>query len=242
MSLERSRGRPFGPAARISGVSPHRRERGSALIYILIAIALMAALTASFMQPATQQTRTQNSFKLAAELNGQVQMIRSAIQDCILRYPEGDDTVPPGHNGGYHAPYPLEPNSTHLPAPLRSAGRTVADLRCPGNNPGGSDQNRHEMIFGGSAGRFLPTPPALFEPWTYRNGTGMSSTGEVLTGVLIEIATESTDAYLAEAMQKVDAQFTACETDYIAGNGSNGCAAGKFCLRIWLKRVAPACP
>lgn len=217
------------------------RNRGSALIYILIAIALIAALTASFMQPATQQTRTQNSFKLAAELNGQVQMVRASIQDCILQYPEGDSAI---NVAGYHANYPLEPDSTYFPTSpaIRAADKNVAGLRCPGNNPGGVNQSHHELIFGGSTGRFMPAVPALFGPWTYRNTTNTTIDGVAFTGVFFQITTTNSDAYLAEAMQKVDAQFTQCEADYVEGDGSNGCAASTKCLRIWVKRVAPTCP
>lgn len=212
--------------------------RGSALIYILIAIALIAALTASFMQPATQQTRTQNSFKLAAELNGQVQMVRSAIQDCILQWPEGDAAI---SVSGYHPNYPLEPDSTYFPTSpaIRAADKNVANLRCPGNNPGSTTQ---APIFGGATGRFMPAVPALFGPWTYHNTTNETIDGVAFTGVFFQTTTTNTDAYLAEAMQKVDSQFTACEADYVEGTGSNGCAANTKCLRIWVKRVAPACP
>lgn len=219
-------------------------RRGSALIYILIAIALIAALTAVFMQPASQQTRSQNSFKLSAEINGQVQMIRSAIQDCILQYPEGDSGITPALVPGYNAVYPLDPDSTYLPTTpaIRASDKNVSNLRCPGNNPGGSNQNQHELIFGGSTGRFMPATPALFTPWTYRNGTGMTINGQTVTGVFFQTTTTSSDAYLAEAMQKVDSQFTQCETDYIVGDGNNGCPASTKCLRIWIKRVAPTCP
>ncbi len=218
-----------------------RFSRGSALIYILIAIALIAALTASFMQPATQQTRTQNSFKLAAELNGQVQMVRAAIQDCILQYPTGDSAI---SVVGYHPNYPLEPDSTYFPTTpsIRAADKNVSGLRCPGNNPGSPSQNQHFLIFGGSSGRFMPAVPALFGPWTYRNGTNLTVDGQTVTGVYFQTTTTNTDAYLAEAMQKVDSQFTACEADYIVGDGTNGCANNTKCLRIWVKRVAPVCP
>lgn len=215
--------------------------RGSALIYILIAIALIAALTATFMQPASQETHTQNSYKLVAELNSQVQMIRSSIQDCILQYPQGDSGI---NVSGYHANYPLEPDSTYLPTSpsIRAADKNVANIRCPGNNPGGSNSAQHTLIFGGSTGRFMPATLALFNPWTYRNGTNMSIDGQTVTGVFFQITSTATDSYIAEAMQKVDEQFTQCEADYIAGNGSNGCPNNTKCLRIWVKRVAPSCP
>jgi len=207
------------------------RQTGSALIYILIAIALIAALTAVFMQPAGQQTQTQNTFKLAAEMNGQVQMIRAAIQDCILQYPEGD---------GAHGTYPLEPDDAYLASP--AADKNILGLRCPGNNPGSPNQNNHGAIFGGATGRFVPAVSPLFDPWTYRSGTGMLIDGQSVSGIMFQTSTAASDSYLAEARQKVDSQFTACEADYIVGDDTNGCASGRKCLRIWVKRIAPACP
>ena len=218
-------------------MNSYSRTRGSALIYILIAIALIAALTAVFMQPASQQTRSQNSYKLSAELNGQAQMIRASIQDCILQYPEGDNAI---NVAGYNGNYPLEPDSTYLATP--AANKEVSNLRCPGNNPGGANVNQHALMFGGSSGRFAPATPALFNPWIYRNGTNMLIEGQTVTGVFFQISTTNTDAYLGEAMQKLAGQFTACEADYIVGSGANGCASGAKCLRIWVKRVLPACP
>ncbi len=213
--------------------------RGSALIYILIAIALIAALTAMFMQPAGQQTQSQNSFKLAAELNGQVQLIRSAIQDCILQYPEGDNTIT---EAGYQRVYPLDPDSSHLASGYAASDKLAANMRCPGNNPGGTNKAQHALIFGGDTGRFMPAVPALFSPWEYHNGTNMTVSGQTVSGVFFQIGTAASDAYLGEAMQKVDEQFTQCEADYIVGDGSNGCASNSKCLRVWIKRVAPICP
>ncbi|HEY8962948.1 MAG TPA: hypothetical protein VIN59_00650 [Alphaproteobacteria bacterium] len=207
--------------------------RGSALIYILIAIALIAALTAALMQPASQQTRSQNSFKVSAEINSQAQMIRSAIQDCILLYPEGD---------GSYGKFPLEPDTAYLASPV--ANKQAANIRCPGNNPGAPNQNNHAPIFGGNTGRFMPATPALFSPWIYRNtrGSAVAIDGENANGIFIRLDTSASDAYLAEAMQKVESTFTACEADYIVGTGSNGCPNGSKCLRIWINRTAPTCP
>lgn len=216
----------------------NRSSRGSALIYILIAIALIAALTAMFMQPSSQQTRSQNGFKLGAELNGQVQMIRAAIQDCILQYPEGDSGT--SAVTGYHGQYPVEPDNAYLASP--AGDKAVANIRCPGNNAGGVNANNHTAMFGGNSGRFMPATPAMFSPWIYRNGTNMSIDGVTTTGVFFQINSTATDAFIGEAMQKVDEQFTQCEADYIAGTGSNGCPNNTKCLRIWVKRVAPACP
>jgi type II secretory pathway pseudopilin PulG len=209
---------------------------GGALVYILIAVALLAALTASFIEPASQQSRAQNSFKLATEINSQAQFIRSAVQDCIILHPTGDSTV----NGssttdpGYHSPYPVKPSSSHFTgSTLGAAANDNAEhLRCPGN-PGGS--NDHTPIFGGSSGRFLSPAPSLFNDWTYYNGSG-TVLGESVDGVFIRISSDKSDPFITEALQKVESQFSNCEADYIDGDGSNGCANGEQCFRIWFKR------
>ena len=208
-----------------------QNHKGSALIYILVAIVLIAALTTTFMSSSTQQTRSQNSFKVAAEISGQLQMIRSAVQACILTYPEGD---------GSYGNYPLEPDNAYLQNP--AANKEAANIRCPGNNPGTPNQNDHAAMFGGSTGRFLPAAPPLFNPWIYRNGNNMNISGQTVSGIMFQISSSASDAYVAEALEKVDGQMAECESDYIVGDGSNGCPNNNKCLRVWIKRVAPTCP
>src|SRR5688572_8224892 len=94
-------------------VSERHAERGSALVYILIAIALLAALTVTFMEPSSEQTTSQNTFETVAELNSQVNFIRSGIQECALTYPIGETTL----TGTTNIPYPINPTSTHLTDP-----------------------------------------------------------------------------------------------------------------------------
>src|ERR1700761_6428398 len=94
-----------------------KNERGSALVYILIAIALLAVLTITFMEPSSQQTSSQNTFKTVTDLGNQIETIRSAIQECVLNYPKGDSNIPT--TGG--APtdpdartnYPINPDSDY---------------------------------------------------------------------------------------------------------------------------------
>ncbi len=148
---------------------PHKRvranERGSALVYILIAIALLAALTISFMNPSSNQTTSQNTFRVVSELQSQVEFVRSTIQECVLTYPGGDSGVisfMSSHN------YPLRPSDGYFDASCAPGGDgsaandNVTGLRCPGN-PG--DNPCHTAMFGGLTGKFLPQPPQLFNDW-----------------------------------------------------------------------------
>lgn len=229
--------------------SERKSERGSALIYILIAIALLAALTITFMEPSSQQTQSQNTFKTVSELQSQIDYITSNVQECVVNYPKGDATVDNGVAGtdpGARRRYPLHPDSTHLPAGSRAANKNVEHIRCPGvtsednwrNNAGvaqntGND-NDHPKVFGGSSGKFMPPAPDLFGEWQWYNGDD---------GVFFWIATDKTDAYLQTALAKLDDIYGECEADVIDASGgavnidSNttiSCANGSTCFRVWI--------
>ena len=155
-----------------------RNRKGGALIYIMIAVALLAALTMTFLQPSGQSSTTQNSFRLATQLNSQARVIRSAIQDCVLRFPQGDAAIT---QVGYHHPYPLKPNSTEFDTPAPDHG--VQYLKCPGTGSG-TDVDDQQNIFGGTMSSFLPPAPPLMNEngWVYQNGTGTHN-GETYDGV-----------------------------------------------------------
>ena len=216
-------------------------ENGSALIYILIAIALLAALTFSFMEPSSQQTSSQNTFKTAVSLQGQIDVIRSAIQECVLSYPQGDttiDTSASGTDAGATKRYPIKPSSTHYDGPPASSTdktttRYVADIRCPGDQ-NGSNANDHDMIFGGASGKFLSPPPDLFEPWQYYNG---------VDGVYFWTQTDKSDAFILSSLEKLDEEFSECEADVIdartgiepldsASPAETNCPSGYVCFRV----------
>jgi hypothetical protein len=217
-------------------------QKGSALIYILIAIALLALLTVTFMEPSGQQTQSQNSFKSIADLESQIEFIRSSVQECTLLYPAGDITIDntgSGTDEGAIKNYPIKPNSTHLLLASRAANRNVEFLRCPGN-PG--DSNAHVAMFSGNTGKYLAQPPALFGAWQWYNG---------VDGVFFWIETDKSDAYLKTALDKLETLYGACEADVLTGpvdldsDGDTECPSGSYCFRLFMVRKAtavPACP
>ena len=223
----------------------HTSERGSALVYILIAIALLAALTVTFMQPSSQQTSSQSSFRAVSNIKSQVDTIRSAIQECVLVYRKGDRSI--DITGGGTDPearqnFPIKPNSTHFNTATigATAGQLVRNIRCPGN-PGNSDEN-HVMLFGGTSGKFLPPAPDLFEDWQYYNGRD---------GIFFWIQTSKTDAFINTALQKLDNKFGECEADIIDASGGAvdldseapaevQCPSGYTCFRVRMPIKATA--
>ena len=223
----------------------HKHQKGSALVYILIAIALLAALTATFMDSSSQQTSSQNTFNTVTDLKSQINLIRSSVQECVLTYPEGD--AGPDGNTGLRSPvtpnysYPINPSSAYFTAPATPAADDgVENIRCPGN-PGNS--KLHASIFGGTSGKFLPPAPSLFQNWTYYSG---------VDGVFFFISTNKTDPYLAAALEKLDDQFSECEADIINNSAGSGgmdlttdgttgpaCPASSRCLRVWMIATDP---
>lgn len=213
-------------------------ERGSALVYILIAIALLAALTVSFMEPSSQQTTSQNAFRTVATVRGQVDVILSTIQECVLLYPNGDNTIDTSVSGsdpGARTNYPINPDSTHFTSAAlgRAGDRLVRNIRCPGNITTGSAYD-HAAMFSGNSGKFLPPKPELFEEWQYYNGTD---------GVYFWTETDKTDAFIESALEKLDENYAECEADVI--NASSGavdldsaataltqCPSGHLCFRV----------
>lgn len=203
-------------------------ETGSALVYILIAIALLAALTASFMRPSSQQTTAQSSFNMITQLKSQISFIRSSIQECVLNYPDGES----GLIGVDNFPFPINPSSSYLASP--ESDDALAGIKCPGN-PGGSS-NDHAEIFGGRSGRFLPQIPDLFTPWQYYSGPD---------GVFFFTSTDKSDAFLQTALLKLDDEFSECEADIIDASGGDIellsgdpgdpiCPDGSTCFRVWV--------
>lgn len=208
-------------------------QKGGALIYILIAIALLAALTTTFIQPGGQSSRTQNAFKTATVINSQARVVRSAIQDCILRFSQGDNNIA---EVGYIDPYPLNPDSADPAyAAYDVTNKNVSELRCPGAN--------YTQLFsgGGEFSSYLPAPPDLMEQWTYFNGNLAAAAGapgynEAFNGVFFQIQSDRSDPFIGEAMTKIDGLSAACEVDHQVGDGSNGCENGHQCLRFWIIR------
>ena len=214
-------------------------EKGSALVYILIAIALLAALTVAFMNPSSNQTTSQNTFRAVSEIKSQVDFIRAAVQECVLRSSfgnaqiAGDTTIDnsiTGTDPGANRLYPIKPNSTHLTAPVATDIK-VKNLRCP-SDPG--DDPDHAHIFGGNSGKFMPPPPPLFGDWQWYNGRD---------GVFFWIETTNSDAYIDTVMEKLNADFATCEVDAIDATsgvealdeaGTVTCPNGAKCFRVWM--------
>jgi type II secretory pathway pseudopilin PulG len=218
-------------------------QHGGALVYILMAIAMIGVLTGTLLQSGGQGARAKKSIELAQQLDAQIQFIKAALQECAIMHPSGDPTINDGSvtDNGYIAPYPVEPASSHFSGSTdgAAADNRVFRLKCPGN-PG--IDNNHSPIFGPTTGRFFPPTVLLNHNWFYSNRDGTSN-GRNVHGVNIRISPFSTlDPYVKDALERLDAKYNDCELEYIPnGDSTNGCTAGRDCLIYWIARITPAC-
>lgn len=225
-------------------MTDHQNIRGSALIYILIAVALLAALTVSLMEPSGQQVQSQSSTNMVTEISSQASFISSAISECILSHPDQDSGLTSTEQK--NAPYPINPSDPYFDNqsadPETDPDDSVKWIRCPGN-PGGNGTNNqnHARMFGGTSGKFLPPAPAMFSDWTYYNGAD---------GIYIMTNTTKTDPFISSSMAKLDAKYSKCESEVIdrrdlgslnittdSTPGSSGvrtCPADTLCFRYWI--------
>lgn len=216
-------------------MTERHHEKGSALVYILIAIALLAALTISFMEPSSQQTQSQNNFKMSSEVEAQVEFIRTAIQECVILYPKGDFNIPgtpATSTEGANKKFPIDPRSAYLTGPSVSTDPLVRELRCPGNP---ADDPDHQPVFSGNTGKFMPPAPDMFQDWRWYNG---------LDGIFFWTYTLNTDAFIQTAMDKLNEQYGLCEADVIQAGGTAVdmvndpgavvCPANATCFRVWM--------
>lgn len=221
-----------------------KNAKGSALIYILIAVALLAALTVSLMEPSSQQAQSQSSTSMVTDISGQVSFISSAISECILSHPDQDSELTSTEQK--NAPYPINPHDpyfdTQTADPLTDPDNSVKWIRCPGSPGGAGPTNQnHARIFGGASGKFMPAAPAMFGDWEYYNGAD---------GVYIMVSTTKTDPFITSSMAKLDAKYSNCEGEVMdrrtsgalsitsdttpGDSGVRTCPAGALCFRYWI--------
>lgn len=212
------------------------KQSGSALIYAIVAIALLGILTLTLSKGGNEQSSQKKQTQLISELSNQIDFIASAIQECIINYPNQDANLD-ASGWQYNKPYPITADAPYFngqtPGP---ASMALAEfIRCPGN-PGGAGPNskNHTMIFSGSTGKFFPPPPQFFDGWFYVNNDA---------GVYLNIGTAKTDPYIVSALQKLDAKYAPCEADFSNG-ASFVCPNNYKCFTYWIirKPAAPPCP
>ena len=208
----------------------------------MLAVGLLAALTYSYVKDSKENITSQNAVQVAETLYSQINMIKSAVVECVDEYPGGggdmnnDGVIDTSDNA--NNPYPLNPsNALNLKAvssstnPATNSGCSVtgatgcipqeasgydyvSDLYCIGAPPGAA------AMFSGTSnqGRYIPPPPTGFNDtaaptgWVYKNNSTFGGAG----GVYIQITGDGSPT-ASVALTRLLAQFTTKQAS-VAGN------------------------
>lgn len=200
-----------------------RGARGSVLFYILMAVALIGALSFVVMEDSDSTVSTQVAQNTASELYAQANLIRAAVTECVLEFPggggdlDGDNDIDAADNA--NTPYPLEPNDALNPG--GAAGNDqVRNLKCLMS----SSTARNMFQGAGNRGQLLPPPPSGYTEWTYFN--------TVADGVGMEITAPLSATHL-DALTRFMRKFSSCQAALDYGS------CGVTCLTVWIDR--PSC-
>tara|TARA_B100000686_G_C16778660_1_gene970293 strand:- start:1268 stop:1870 length:603 start_codon:yes stop_codon:yes gene_type:complete len=196
-------------------------ERGSAIAYIFLAIFMGGLVMVSMTRDTSINVSTQNLQAMKTQLRADLNMIQSAVQECIQSYPDAVDLNSDGNIDDADNPNP--PYPVYADLSTGSTGEGIKNIVCPGN---GAD------IMTGATGRFLKLldDPADYATTYYNDPSGTSD--ELIT-VAIQPTVQSLNwNEMAQQLQAEDSCLY--ETDTATGS-----CATQTCLTYYISR--PTC-
>lgn len=205
-----------------------RCERGSIVVYILIAIFLTGLLVAAMTQGAKKSANTQQLDEMMLYVQADIKAAQAAITECAQVYPEPVDIDGDGNantTDNPNAPFPLYcADSSCVRADLTSGagGKAITSIGCAG----APDGQRN----------ILGTPGALKVLGDTAEFTTKYFT-DTTEGVYIRITRVGTDPVWTEAISQLDKKYSKCVAAAVTSNpdptGFN-CSAG--CFYYWILR------
>ena len=193
-------------------------ETGSAVAYLFLAIFLAGLIIATMMKDSGVATVNAQLRETKAQLTADIEMIESAINECILTHSDPVDVNADGDinaDDNPHVPYPLYDDLS-----FGEPGENVRLIRCPGTG---------QLVLGLESGRFFKLLGDTRYSVTYKN--------TVADGIQLIIENSVYTSIWLEALNQMAATAPTCKMEVDSTNGS--CATGA-CLTYWIKRVT--CP
>lgn len=190
-------------------------ERGSIVIYLIIALVLMATLVVFITQGTKKGPQAQQLDETSQYLESDLGVISAAINDCVLTYSRAVDVDGDGDKDttdNPNAPFPLYGDLSS-----GGAGDDIMAIKCPGAPAS------KQIIFDNSPGRnFRLLSGSDYTVTYFTDGT---------EGVKITISRSSTSDIWLEAIDRLNTKLSTCQAEV---DTAGGCADG--CLNYWIKR------
>lgn len=192
----------------------HTRQRGSIIVYILVAIFLTGVLIAAMTQGAKTSADQQRIDEMLLFMQADIQNIQLNIAECAQTYSKAVDGVT-----NPNPPFPLYSDLSS-----GGAGVALADIKCPGAPAS------QQVIFTDGIKRSFK----LLGDTSRYTTTYISSTTE---GVLLRITRAVTDPLWIEAITRLNDKYSKCAAAAVTANPDPltvNCGAG--CFYYWILR------
>lgn len=205
----------------------HNAERGSVIVYILIAIFLTGLLVATMTTGAKKSATSQQLDEAVLYLQADIKTLQSAVTECVMSYPKPVDV---DGNGTADAaddpnqPFPLYCADGACAQATMTGGGSGADITsvgCPGA------PNGQRPLF--SSGAFK-----LLGDTSKYNATFLTDATE---GVYLRITRAVSDPLWTEAIARLDEKYSKCTAAAVTDNPDPlgfDCSGG--CFYYWILR------
>ena len=211
------------------------RQKGSIIVYILIAIALTGLLVASMSQGTQKSASSEQIDEVMMYLQNDIQTVQSNITECVTSYQNNNFCPTSGcvteyatqDTGNLNVPFPgycaTTPACPVSTMTYGNAGTALANIGCP--------RAPTPLIFNDSITQSLKTfqDTANYTVTYYNNNT---------EGVYLRITRTASDPLWTEAIARMNSKYAACSVAYVAPGGADptGYTCTNGCLYYWILR------
>ena len=220
-----------GPSSMIATAA---RQRGSIIVYILIAIFLTGLLVSAMSQGTKKSASSEQINELLLYLQADIQTVQSNITECVVSY-QNNNFCPAGgtcvNEYTTQDTTPVVNPNVPFPTPVAAAssgGTVLTSIICP------RAPAAQQTIFTNSVSQSLKLlqDTTNYTATYYNNGTD---------GVYIRITRNVADPLWTEALARLPSKYQACST-VVSMSASDptgfNCSAG--CFYYFIKRPGPA--
>jgi len=220
---------------------PMPRQRGSIIIYILIAIFLTGLLVAAMSQGAKKSASSEQIDEVMMYMQSDIQTVQANITECVVSY-QNNNFCPPNSSGpglscqdefqtqdtgNPNVPFPLYHDLTSGGSGdlLYNPGSPSTSIMCP------RAPSAQQKIFTESTMQSLK----LLQDTSNYTTTYFTNGSE---GVYLRIARTLSDPVWTEAIARLNAKYSPCSVSYVAPGSADptGYTCTYGCLYYWILR------
>ena len=228
-----------------SMTAPALRQKGSIIVYILIAIFLTGLLVSLLTQGPKKSATSGQINEVMMYLQADIQTIQSNITECAVSYQDNNFCPPNATNTAVSCvrhftsqdsgnPNPPFPVYTTSPSTGGTAGAALASILCP-RAPAGQQAVFPDKVLENL--KLLQDTANYTTTYFTENNINVGSSG--VEGIYLRIERTVSDPVWTEAIVRMNNKYSACTVAYVAPGGTDpaGYTCTNGCLYYWILRL-----